>query len=80
MLNTVGTQIRISDLPNCKIADVILSQEKPFTAEEIMKILHMKGVPIKGTDEINRILDIYRENGMVIKRGKKHLASILYAR
>lgn len=54
-----------------KFADVVLSMQAPFTIDEILKELEIKGIT-KTKLEVRRSLERLKDNGVIIQYGSQY--------
>ncbi len=65
----------ITETPNYKVSNVVLSKKKPFTIAEVEFELRRMGNDIH-QKLIKNILDTLNDNGVVVKTGGRYILSI----
>lgn len=65
----------ITETPNYKVSNVVLSQKRPFTITEIDQQLRDLGNEMQ-QGIIKRVLDKLNDNGVVVKIGGSYTLSI----
>jgi len=65
----------ITETPNYKVSNVVLSQKRPFTISEVELELRRMGNELQ-QELIKKILDRLNDNGVVVKNGGSYSLSI----
>lgn len=65
----------ITETPNYKISNVVLSSKKPFTISDIDVELRKMGNDMH-KELIKKILDKLNDNGIVVQTGSRYMLSV----
>lgn len=67
--------------PNFIFMNLILSKTQPFTLVEIIDDLKKTGVKVQNESEVLPLINRFKENGLIIKRGSSYsLSDLLFAK